>query len=290
MQNEIIIYQSEMLSSHIEVRVEDETVWLNRIQLADLFDRDVKTIGKHISNALKEELEGIQVVAKYATTASDGKTYQVEFYNLDMIMSLGYRVKSNRGIQFRIWANKILKNYLLKGYAIQLRMDILEKKVNFLEDKSNEFDLVINTKLPPNQGIFYDGQVFDANEFASKIIKSAKKSIIVIDNYIDESVLMLLSKRETKVKTTVYTDKITEVLKADIEKHNEQYPAIEFAVFKKSHDRFLIVDQKEIYHLGASLKDLGKKWFAFSKLNIDPKELIEKLETTSSYSTLKNKI
>lgn len=150
MQNEIIIYQSEMLSSHIEVKVEDETVWLNRIQLADLFDRDVKTIGKHISNALKEELEGIQVVAKFATTASDGKTYQVEFYNLDMIMSLGYRVKSNRGIQFRIWANKILKEYLLKGYAIHHRMDVLEKKVNFLENKSNEFDLIINTKLPPN--------------------------------------------------------------------------------------------------------------------------------------------
>lgn len=277
MQNEIIIYQSEMLSSHIEVKVEDETVWLNRIQLADLFDRDVKTIGKHISNALKEELEGIQVVAKFATTASDGKTYQVEFYNLDMIMSLGYRVKSNRGIQFRIWANKILKEYLLKGYAIHHRMDVLEKKVNFLENKSNEFDLIINTKLPPNQGIFYDGQVFDAYEFASKIIKSAAKSIIVIDNYIDESVLMLLSKREQKVKVKVFTEKISEILKLDIDKCNQQYPAIEFTTFKKSHDRFLIIDQTEIYHLGASLKDLGKKWFAFSKLNINAKEILEKL-------------
>lgn len=277
MQNEIIIYQSEMLSRHIEVKVEDETVWLNRIQLADLFDRDVKTIGKHISNALKEELEGIQVVAKFATTASDGKTYQVEFYNLDMIMSLGYRVKSNRGIQFRIWANKILKEYLLKGYAIHHRMDVLEKKVNFLEDKSNEFDLIINTKLPPNQGIFYDGQVFDAYEFASKIIKSAAKSIIVIDNYIDESVLMLLSKRAQKVKAKVYTEKISEILKSDINKYNQQYPAIEFATFKKSHDRFLIIDETEVYHLGASLKDLGKKWFAFSKFNMNPKEILEKL-------------
>lgn len=277
MQNEIIIYQSEMLSRHIEVKVEDETVWLNRIQLADLFDRDVKTIGKHISNALKEELEGIQVVAKFATTASDGKTYQVEFYNLDMIMSLGYRVKSNRGIQFRIWANKILKEYLLKGYAIHHRMDVLEKKVNFLEDKSNEFDLIINTKLPPNQGIFYDGQVFDAYEFASKIIKSAAKSIIVIDNYIDESVLLLLSKRAQKVKAKVYTEKISEILKSDINKYNQQYPAIEFATFKKSHDRFLIIDESEVYHLGASLKDLGKKWFAFSKFNMNPKEILEKL-------------
>ncbi len=277
MQNEIIIYQSEMLTSHIKVRVEDETVWLNRIQLADLFDRDVKTIGKHISNALKEELEGIQVVAKFATTASDGKTYQVEFYNLDMIMSLGYRVKSNRGIKFRIWANKILKNYLLNGYAIHHRMDILEKKVNFLEVKNHEFDLVINTKLPPNQGVFYDGQVFDAHDFASKVIRSATKSIIVIDNYIDESVLMLLSKREPKVKAKVYTEKISEILKSDIDKYNQQYPAIEFATFKKSHDRFLIIDETEIYHLGASLKDLGKKWFAFSKLNIDSKDFLDRL-------------
>ncbi|RTY86036.1 virulence factor [Flavobacterium sp. RSP15] len=150
MNNEIIIYQSEILTSQIEVRIEDETVWLNRIQLADLFDRDIKTIGKHISNALKEELEGIQVVAKFATTASDGKTYQVEFYNLDMIMSLGYRVKSNRGVQFRIWANKILKNYLLKGYAIHHRMDVLEKKVGSLENKNHEFDLILKTNLPPN--------------------------------------------------------------------------------------------------------------------------------------------
>ena len=208
MNNEIVIYQSEILSNHIEVRVEDETVWLNRLQLADLFDRDVKTIGKHISNALKEELEGIQVVAKFATTASDGKTYQVEFYNLDMIMSLGYRVKSNRGVQFRIWANKILKNYLLKGYAIHHRMEILEKKVNSLENKNNEFDLILKTNLPPNQGVFYDGQLFDAHAFISKIIKSVKKSILVFDNYIDETVLVQLSKREKGVGVVIFTQKI----------------------------------------------------------------------------------
>jgi len=155
MNNEIVIYQSEMLSNHIEVRVEGETVWLNRLQLADLFDRDVKTIGKHISNALKEELEGIAVVAKFATTASDGKTYQVAYYNLDMIVSLGYRVKSNRGVQFRIWANKILKEYLLKGYAINSRIEQLEKKVNSLEIKNGEFELILNTNLPPSQGVFY---------------------------------------------------------------------------------------------------------------------------------------
>ena len=289
MQNEIIIYQPNTISQHIEVRMEDETVWLTQMQMAELFQTSRNNITLHIANIFKEgELSELSVGKYSLLTANDGKKYKTKLYNLDVIISVGYRVKSKTGTHFRIWANQVLKDYLLKGYAINHRIDILEKKVNFLEDKSNEFDLVINTKLPPNQGIFYDGQVFDAYEFASKIIKSAKKSILLIDNYVDESVLMLLSKRAAKVKTTIYTDKITEVLKEDIEKYNKQYPAIEFAIFKKSHDRFLIVDQKEMYHLGASLKDLGKKWFAFSKLNIDPKELIEKLETTSSYSTLKN--
>jgi hypothetical protein len=278
MNNEIIIYQSEILTSHIEVRVEDETVWLNRIQLADLFNRDVKTIGKHISNALKEELEGIQVVAKFATTASDGKTYQVEFYNLDMIMSLGYRVKSNRGVQFRIWANEILKSYLLKGYAIHHRMDVLEKKVSYLEDKNNEFDLILKTNLPPNQGIFYDGQIFDAYSFVSKLIKSAKYSILLFDNYIDETVFIQLSKRQKGVTAIVYTKNITKQLKLDVERFNTQYEPVEVKEFAKSHDRFLIIDEIEVYHIGASLKDLGKKWFAFSRLNIDPAELIGKLE------------
>lgn len=279
MNNEIVIYQSDIIANQIEVRIEDETVWLNRLQLADLFDRDVKTIGKPISNALKEELEGIQVVAKFATTASDGKTYQVEFYNLDMIMSLGYRVKSNRGVQFRIWANKILKNYLLKGYAIHHRMDVLERKVNSLENKNNEFDLILKTNLPPNQGIFYEGQLFDAHVFVSKIIKSAKESILLFDNYIDETVLIQLSKRVKGVNVVIYTKEITKQLKLDLDRFNKQYEPIEVVEFSKSHDRFLIVDKTKIYHLGASLKDLGKKWFAFSKLNIDSKEILNKLGT-----------
>ena len=277
MNNEIVIYQSEMLSNHIEVRVEGETVWLNRLQLADLFDRDVKTIGKHISNALKEELEGIAVVAKFATTACDGKTYQVAYYNLDMIVSLGYRVKSNRGVQFRIWANKILKEYLLKGYAINSRIEQLEKKVNSLEIKNGEFELILNTNLPPSQGVFYDGQIFDAYEWVAKIIKSAKKSIVLIDNYCDESVLLLLSKRAASVSAMIYTHKIDPTLQLDIDKHNQQYNPISIQVFKKAHDRFLIIDNEELYHIGASLKDLGKKWFAFSKLNVNPAVLLGKL-------------
>ena len=277
MQNEIIIYEPNYLPTHIEVQVKDDTVWLNRQQLALLYGRDVKTIGKHILNARKEELRGVSVGAKFATTATDGKVYQVEHYNLDMILSLGYRVKSARGVEFRIWTNTILKKYLLKGYAMHNRVEMLEAKVAKLEQNSQEFDLLLNTKLPPNQGIFFDGEVFDAYVFVSKLVKSAKKSIVLIDNYCDETVLALLSKRQPKVKASIYLNKIDAALQLDIEKHNSQYSAINVQLFKKSHDRFLILDQKEVYHIGASLKDLGKKWFAFSKLNIDAKELLGKV-------------
>jgi hypothetical protein len=206
--NEIILYQPNHLPTHIEVQIKDESVWLNRQQLSLLFDRDIKTVGKHINNACKEELKGISVVAKFATTATDGKVYQVEHYNLDMILSIGYRVKSTRGVEFRIWANTILKSYLLKGYALHSRMEILEQKVTQLQVKNNEFDLLLRTTLPPSEGVFYDGQIFDAYELVARIIKSAKKSIVLIDNYCDESVLLLLSKRAANVNATIYTNKI----------------------------------------------------------------------------------
>lgn len=272
---EIILYQPDAHSSTIDVRVDNETVWLNRNQIAILFGRDVKTIGKHINNALKEELRDFSVIAKFATTASDGKIYQVEHYNLDMILSVGYRVKSKRGVQFRIWANNVLKDYLLKGYAINQRVDKIERK---LEEHDQKFDILIKTNLPPNEGIFYDGQIFDAWKFAAELVKSAGKSIILIDNYIDETVLGLLAKRKNNVKATIYTSHLNKQLKTDIAKHNAQYPDIEIKTFKKSHDRFLILDNHTIYHIGASLKDLGKKWFAFSKINLDVNQMLEKLE------------
>lgn len=276
--NEIIYYQSDEISTHIAVRIEDETVWLTQQQMADLFQTSRNNITLHISNIFKEgELEASSVGKDSLLTASDGKKYKTKLYNLDVIISVGYRVKSQRGTQFRIWANKILKEYLIKGYAIQGRMDLLEKKVNAIELKNNEFDFILKTNLPPSQGIFYDGQVFDAYVFISKIIKSAKKSIVLIDNYIDESVLLLLSKRETKVKVSIYTDKIDKQLQLDIDKYNEQYNPIAAVLYKKSHDRFLIIDQNTVYHIGASLKDLGKKWFAFSKLNLDAGEIISRL-------------
>jgi len=278
-QGEIVIYKAiDNADYQIEVRVENETVWLNRNQIALLFDRDVKTIGKHISNVLKEELRSVSVVAKFATTASDGKVYQVEYYNLDLIISVGYRVKSERGIQFRLWANKVLKEYLLKGYAANQRFERIENDVNYLKTKVQEFDFRIKTNLPPHEGIFYDGQIFDAHLFVSNLVKTADQSIILIDNYIDENVLALLSKKKTNVDATVYSANISHQLKLDLKRFNAQYPKIEIKQFSKSHDRFLIIDRQIVYHIGASLKDLGKKWFAFSKIELDAREMIEKLE------------
>lgn len=273
---EIILYQPDEQSTAIDVRVEDETVWLNRHQIAKLFNRDIKTIGKHINNALKEELNDFSVIAKFATTANDGKTYQVEHYNLDMILSVGYRVKSKRGVQFRRWANDILKDFLLTGYAISRRLNRVEQKLDEHDDK---IELLINTNLPANEGIFYDGQIFDAWKFTSELIKTANHSIILIDNYVDETVLDLFTKRQEKVEALIYTKTMTKALKTDLKKHNAQYPKITIKTFQKSHDRFLIIDKQTIYHIGASLKDLGKKWFAFSKMNLDIADILNKLES-----------
>lgn len=270
----IITYQLESTSNQIEVRIEDETVWLNRNQMAILFDRDIKTIGKHINNALKEELSTISVVANFATTAKDRKVYQVAYYNLDMILSVGYRVKSTKGVEFRKWSSAILKSYLLKGYALQHRVETIEKRV-FEHDF--KIEQLLHAKLPAQQGIFFDGQLFDAYVFVSDLVKSAKKSIVLIDNYVDETVLLLLSKRIDTVKATIYTEKITPQFQLDIIKHNAQYEPVGVEIEKKSHDRFLIIDENQVYHLGASVKDLGKKWFAFSRLHIDASSILSRL-------------
>ncbi|WP_195298333.1 virulence RhuM family protein [Phocaeicola dorei] len=272
-QGEIILYQPND-SLRLEVRLDGDNVWLNRSQLAELFDRDVKTIGKHINNALKEELDNVPVVAKFATTAADGKVYQTEHYNLDMVISVGFRVKSRRGVDFRRWANTILKEYMLKGYSINQRLSELEKTVALHSEK---IDFFVRTSLPPVEGIFFDGQIFDAYKFASDLIRSARKSLLLIDNYVDESVLLMLSKRNPGVSATIYTQKITAQLQLDLDKHNDQYPPINIRTYRNSHDRFLIVDDKEVYHIGASLKDLGKKLFAFSKLEIEPGLITDKL-------------
>ena len=277
---EIVIYQPDEVT-RLEVRVEGETVWLNRHQLASLFGRDVKTIGKHIKNALREELADIPVVANFATTASDGKTYDVEYYSLDMVLSIGYRVKSSRGIQFRKWANSTLREYLMKGFLINDRLSDLEGRVNArlfehekrLDEYGEKIDFFVRTSLPPVEGIFYDGQIFDAYVFVSDLVKSAKQRIILIDNYVDESVLLLLSKRAPGVSAEIRTGRMPEQLRLDIQKHNSQYPPVTIVRTQNIHDRFLIVDDV-VYHIGASLKDLGKKLFAFSRMGFSPSALL----------------
>ncbi len=271
---EIILYQPDN-SISIEVRMEAETVWLNLNQMAMLFDRDKSVISRHIRNIYSEgELKKEATVAKNATVQMESGRQvmrQIEYYNLDVIISVGYRVKSLRGTQFRKWATSVLKEYLLKGYAINNRIEQLEQRVAKAEEK---IDFFVRTSLPPMEGVFYNGQIFDAYVFATDLIKSANKSITLIDNYIDESVLLMLSKRKAKVSATIITRSDSKVSQLDIEKHNAQYSPIEIKVCDTIHDRFLITDN-EVYHLGASLKDLGKKLFAFSKLEMPTETLLK---------------
>jgi hypothetical protein len=273
MNNEIILYQSDN-AVQLEVLLENETVWLTQNQIAELFGTRRQAITKHLKNIFDSgELNESSVSSKMELTAKDGKNYLTNFYNLDAILSVGYRVNSKNATQFRIWANNVLKDYLLKGYAVNRRIENLERRVSATEDK---IDFFVKTALPPVQGIFYDGQIFDAYKFVADLVKSATKSIVLIDNYLDESVLILLSKRKENVKCQIFTNKISAQFKLDLEKFNTQYAPVEVKEFSKSHDRFLIIDN-DIYHIGASLKDLGKKWFAFSKINLDAKILMELL-------------
>lgn len=276
--NEIVLYQPDE-TIKLEVHLENETVWLNAVQMADLFDRDEKTVRKHINNALKEELEGSKVVANFATTtqhgAISGKTqvHNVNFYNLDVIISVGYRVKSKRGVEFRRWATRILKEYLLKGYTVNQRLERLEQRVTQTE---NKIDFFVKTSLPPVEGIFYDGQIFDAYKFANDLIRSAKQRIVLIDNYVDDSVMQMLDKRQQNVSATIYTKFFSAQLQLDLQRHNAQYAPITINQFTNSPDRFLIIDDT-VYHIGASLKDLGKKWFAFCKMGIAASEIINRV-------------
>ena len=273
---EIILYQPDN-EVKLEVRLEEETVWLTQAQMAELFQTSKQNVSLHTNNIFKEkELSQNSVVKESLTTAADGKNYRVKYYNLDVIISVGYRVKSIRGTQFRQWANKVLKDYLLRGYSVNQRLNDLEHRMDsrFLEHEKRldkidgKIDFFVRTSLPPIEGIFYDGQLFDAYKFATDLIRSAKISLLLIDNYVDESVLLMLSKRNAGVKADIYTQAVSRQLQLDLQKHNSQYPPISIHTYRKCHDRFLIIDGTDIYHIGASLKDLGKKMFAFSKLEI----------------------
>lgn len=265
-QGEIILYQPDE-AVKLEVRLEDETVWLTQEQIADLFGTKRPAITKHLNNIYKSgELDIDSTCSILEHMGNDGKQrYTTKYYNLDAILSIGYRVNSKNATLFRKWANSVLKDYLLKGYSINKRLSELERTV---AQHTEKIDFFVRTALPPVEGIFYNGQIFDAYKFATDLVKSARRSIVLIDNYVDETVLLMLSKRSVGVSATIYTQRITQQLQLDLDRHNSQYPPIDIRTYRDSHDRFLIVDEMDVYHIGASLKDLGKKMFAFSKLDI----------------------
>ena len=279
--NEIVVYQPDEIVN-LEVRVENESVWLTQQQMSVLFQRDRTVITRHINNVFSErelvEKSNVQILH----FANSDKP--IKFYSLDVIISVGYRVKSQRGTQFRIWANQVLKDYLLRGYVVNTRLTQLEQRVDKklleheqrISNTEKQIGFFVRTALPPVEGVFCDGQIFDAYVFASDLIKLAKTSLVLIDNYVDESVLLLLSKRKKGVSATIFTKGVSQTLQQDLDRHNLQYELIGIKVLANVHDRFLIVDDV-VYHIGASLKDLGKKLFAFSKMELEGNELLKKL-------------
>jgi hypothetical protein len=283
--NEIVIYEAQELSSRIDVRVEGETVWLNKEQISILFQRDRSVISRHISNIFKEdELQKEMVCAFSAHTTKHGaikgksQSKEVEYYNLDVIISVGYRVKSKQGTQFRIWANSILKDYLLKGYSINNRFNRIEEDIYSLKQKVGKIDLQISAAQLPKQGVFFENQIFDAYHVISDLFRTAKKSILIIDNYVDDSVLVHLTEVAKGVKVKILTKSISEKLSLDIKKFSLQYFPIEAEVFTLAHDRYIVIDHEKVYHVGASLKDLGKKWLAFSKIDKADLEIFSRLK------------
>ena len=281
-QNQIVLYHPNETIS-LEVRLENETVWLTQEQIAQLFGVKRPAITKHIRNIYEiGELDEYSVCSILERTASDGKKYMTQFYNLDMILSVGYRVNSVNAVLFRKWSSSVLKDYLLKGYALENRLSTIEKRLNkhsiLLSNHQEKIDFFVRTSLPPVEGVFYENQLFDAHILMSQLVESATLRIVVIDNYVDASVLTLLTKRKQDVSAEIYTYKMSEQFSLDLEKHNAQYPTVEVFVSKKSHDRFLIIDDK-VYHVGASIKDLGKKLCAVTLLNsITPEEILGKVK------------
>lgn len=284
--NEIVLYQPNE-TMKLEVRLENETVWLTQQQIADLFGTKRPAITKHISNIFKSgELEEESTCSILEHMAADGsRTYSTKYYNLDVILSVGYRVNSVNATMFRRWANQVLKEYLLRGYSVNERLMQMEDRIDrrlsehdrhllMLDEK---VDFFVRTSLPPKEGILFQGQIFDAHVIISKLVESANTRIILIDNYVDATVLTQLDKRKSGVKATIYTQEIKPILRQDLRRHNQQYPEITIHVYHGAHDRFLIIDET-VYHIGASLKDLGKKLFAFSEMiAMTGTELLSKL-------------
>ena len=277
----ILIYQNEQGNIKVDVKFEDDSIWLTQAQLCDIFEKDQSVISRHINNIFKDnEVDEKSNMQKMHIANSDKP---VSFYSLDIVLAVGYRTNSSKAIKFRQWATSVLKNYIQNGYVINSdkitndRFVSLENELILLKSKvENISNSLENKTLKPKQGIFYNGQIFDAYVFINDLFKIALDEIILIDNYIDETVFTLFSKYPN-IKIKIYTKIISKQLKLDLQKYKTQYQNIELLEFKNSHDRFLILDKKEIYHIGASLKDLGKKWFAFSKFDIENFDILKRL-------------
>jgi len=296
-QGEIILYQPDE-TVRLEVRLEDDTVWLTQQQMAELFLTTKQNVSLHVNNIFREdELQEASVVKESLTTAKDGKRYRMKLYNLDVIISVGYRVKSKRGTQFRQWANEVLKDYLLRGYTINLQLQQMEQRMDArleahvqneqkrfsqieqtLDNQQQKIDFFVRTNQPPVEGVLFEGQIFDAYKLVEALVKSAKREIILIDNYIDASIFELLEKREENVEAAIYTDHISQSLTHLQRLNQQQYGRrIEVKEYNnRFHDRFLILDDA-IYHFGASFKDLGKRLFAFELMGIDKNVILNQL-------------
>ena len=272
----IVVYQSEDNTLRLDVHMAQETVWLSQQQMAELFNSTIPNISIHIRNIFKEgELDKGATVKDFLIVQNEGGrkvTRHVAYYNLDVIISVGYRVKSKRGVLFRQWATKVLREYLFRGYAFNQRFERIEHRLANMEERQSQFEMEIQTSLPPREGIFVDGQIYDAFDFVKGLISGAKKSIILIDNYADESVLTMMTDKQAGVSVNIYTFAVSKALQQATDNFNKQYGDLTMHAVKSIHDRFLIIDDKEIYLIGASLKDLGRKLFAFSKM--EPQQIV----------------
>lgn len=294
-QGEVIFYQPDN-TMRLEVRLEDETVWLTQQQMVTLFQSSKANVSEHIRNIYDQgELEQEATVRNFRTVRKEGNRMvnrTLTYYNLDAIISVGFRVNTKRGIMFRQWANRTLKEYLLRGYAFHQQMIAMQRQIdvrleeqnerlsaveNHLHEHDQKFDMIVKTPELPNEGVFFDGQIFDAFKLVMQLIKSAEHRIILIDNYINEEILTMFDQRANGVIASIYTARIDSAMQLAIQRHDAQYDPIPVNVFQMSHDRWLIIDEK-VYHFGASLKDLGKKWFGVSLYqDITPEELLSKI-------------
>jgi len=278
--SDMVIYDDGELE--LNVSVTQDTLWLTQAQLCDIFEKDQSVISRHINNIFRDnEVDEKSNMQKMHIANSDKP---VSFYSLDIVLAVGYRTNSSKAIKFRQWATSVLKSYITNGYAINSekitneRFVSLENEVFVLKSQMGEMKALIkDDSIKPSKKIFYDGQTYDAYVFVNDLLKSARSEVVLIDNYIDDTVFTLFS-RYTNLKIKIYTQTITKQLKLDYQKYKAQYQNVELKEFKNAHDRFMILDNKEVYHIGASLKDLGKKWFAFSKFEMEALDILGRLK------------